>query len=350
MPVRIAHAPILHTDNPRVRRPAFLIALSSCCALAPLAGQSTTAASIGLGGIDNLLSRVESINIYYGGNLDRRSDDPAAVPRLTWAKDYGLEFLIHLGEFGPPSATQRLRDAERDRRHQRALDSLRLVHARRLDAARQSSPAARDSIGRRFAVDSARIAMDIEQPFVTTGITVRKHLSVVGDDTVLVSVDSELVGNRKPPDPEERVFDFDLGVGYGQMDGLGSDGPFDLHGSVRELPSISAYVTARLSDRTAIYGGVRTGVITLEDAQMYVAEGATTSVYTLSSTSFEFGAPIGVDLRIAGDLHVTVEAEYMRRIFSSLSTDPPSGFPSIFPRTLDLSGWSWSLGVQLPIP
>ena len=331
-------------------RLALLIALSSCCALAPLAGQSTTATGIGLGGIDNLLSRVESINIYYGGNLDRRSEEPAEIPQLTWAKDYGLEFLIHLGDFGPPSSAQRRRDADRVRRHARALDSLRIVHARQLEAARQSSPAARDSINRRFALDSMRIAMDIEQPFVTTGITVRKHLSVVGNDTVLVSVDSELVGNRKPPEPEERLFDFDLGVGYGQMDGLRADGPFDLHGSVRELPSISAYVTARLSDRAGIYGGVRTGVITLEDAQMYVAEGATTSVYTLSSTSFEFGTPLGVDLRVAGDLHITAEAEYMRRIFNSLSTDPPNGFPSIFPRTLNLSGWSWSLGLQLPLP
>jgi len=332
-----------------VRRPALFIALASCCALTPLAGQST-AAGIGLGGIDNLLSRVESINIYYGGNLDRRSVDPAAVPQLTWAKDYGLEFLIHLGDFGPPSSAQRRRDTERDRRHRRALDSLRAVHARQLDAARQSSAAARDSIDRRFALDSARIAMDIETPFVTTGITVRKHLSVVGDDTVLVSVDSELVGNRKPPEPEERIFDFDLGIGYGQMDGLGADGPFDLHGSVRELPSISAYVTARLGDHAGVYGGVRTGVITLEDAQMYVAEGATTSVYTLSSTSFEFGAPIGVDVKAVGDLHITAEVEYMRRIFNSLSTEPPSGFPSIFPRSLNLSGWSWSLGVQLPLP
>ena len=333
-----------------MRCPALLIALSSCCALAPLAGQSTTATGIGLGGIDNLLSRVESINIYYGGNLDRRSVEPTEIPRLTWAKDYGLEFLIHLGDFGPPTSTQRRRDAERDRRHAHALDSLRVVHARRLEAARHSSPATRDSLARRFALDSTRIAMDIEQPFVTTGITVRKHLSVVGNDTVLVSVDSELVGNRKPPEPEERLFDFDLGVGYVQMDGLGADGPFDLHALVRELPSISAYVTARLSDRAGVYGGVRTGVITLEDAQMYVAEGSTTSVYTLSSTSFEFGTPLGVDLKVAGDLHITAEAEYMRRIFNSLSTDPPSGFPSIFPRTLNLSGWSWSLGVQLPLP
>ena len=91
-------------------------------------------------------------------------------------------------------------------------------------------------------------------------------------------------------------------------------------------------------------------VITLEDAQMYNGEGSTTSVYTLSSTSFEFGTPLGLDLKIAGDLHLTAEVEYMRRIFNSLSTDPPTGFPSVFPRTLDLSGMSWSLGVQLSLP
>jgi hypothetical protein len=330
-----------------VHRTAFLVALFSCCALPRLAAQS--AAAIGLGGIDDLLGRVESINIYYGGNLDRRADETDGGQRLGWAKDYGLEFLVHLGEFGPPSAAQRRLDRQRERRRERALDSLRTVRATRLEAARQSSAAVRDSIQRRFATDSARIALDADQPFVPTSITVRKHLSVVGSDTVLVSVDSELVGNRKPPEPEERLFDFDLGIGYGQMDGLVAEGAFDLHGSVRELPSLSAYVSASLHDRMGIYGGVRTGVITLTDAQLYVPDGATSSVYTLSSTSFEFGAPFGVDVKMVGDLHVTAEVEYMRRIFNSLTTDPPTGFPTAFPRTLNLSGWSWSLGLQLPL-
>ena len=333
-----------------MRRPALFIALLSLLAPARLAAQSTSAAAIGLGGIDNLLSRVESINIYYGGNADRRSAESGATPRLGWAKDYGLEFLIHLSEFGPPTGAQRRRDAERDRRRVRALDSLRIVRATRLEAAGRLSDAARDSIHRRFAADSLRIAMDGEQPFVPTTITVRKHLNVVGKDTVLVSVDSELVGTRKPPESGERLIDFDLGIGYGQMDGLTTGGPFELHGSVRELPSLSGYATARLTDRVGVYAGVRTGVITLQDAQMYVADGGTTSLFTLSATSFEFGAPLGLDLTVAGDLHVTLEAEYMRRIFNSLSTDPPTGLPANFPRMLDLSGLSWSLGVQLPLP
>jgi hypothetical protein len=333
-----------------LRRPAFFIALLSLLTPTWLAAQSTSAAAIGLGGIDNLLSRVESINIYYGGNADRRSAESGATPRLGWAKDYGLEFLIHLSEFGPPTGAQRRRDSERERRRMRALDSLRIARAARLDAASRLSDAARDSIRRRFAADSVRIATDGEHPFVPTSITVKKHLNVVGKDTVLVSVDSELVGTRKPPAPSERLIDFDLGIGYGQMDGLTTGGPFELHGSVRELPSLSGYATARLTDRVGIYAGVRTGVITLQDAQMYVADGGTTSLFTLSATSFEFGAPLGLDLTIAGDLHVTVEAEYMRRIFNSLSTDPPTGFPANFPRMLDLSGLSWSLGVQLPLP
>ena len=86
-----------------MRRPAFLAALLSLAASTRLTAQSTTAAAIGLGGIDNLLGRVESINIYYGGNADRRGDEPGDSPRLGWAKDYGLEFLVHLSEFGPPT-------------------------------------------------------------------------------------------------------------------------------------------------------------------------------------------------------------------------------------------------------
>jgi hypothetical protein len=333
-----------------VRRFALRLALLSLLAPAsPLAAQSTTATAIGLGGIDNLLGRVESINIYYGGSAGRRSDEPSTTPRLTWAKDYGLEFLIHIGEFGPPSAAQRRRNDESDRRRQRALDSLRIVRTTRLETAGRLTPAGRDSINRRFLADSARLAGG-EAPFVPTSMTVRKHVQIIGKDTVLVSVDSEFVGNRAPPEPEERLIDFDLGVGYGQMDGLASDGLYELHGSVRELPSISAYATMRLSDRLGIYAGVRTGIITLQDAQVYVPDGATTSLVTLSSTSFEFGAPLGIDLQVAGDLHVTAEGAYMRRIFNSLSYDPPTGFPSDFPRSLDLSGMSWSVGVQVPLP
>jgi hypothetical protein len=323
--------------------------------LSPLVGtdvaaQSTTASAIGLGGIDDLLGRVESINIYYGGSAGTRADDPGSIPRLKWAKDYGLEFLIHIGDFGPATWTQRQRNAALDRARQRALDSLRIVRTTRLEAAGRLTPAARDSINHRFAADSARIAAGPEQPFVPTSITVKKHVSIVGQDTVLVSVDSEFVGKRVEPEPEERLIDFDLGIGYGQMDGLASVGLFELHGSVRELPSISAYATARLTDRMGLYAGVRTGVITLQDAQMYVTDGSATSLFTLSSTSFEFGAPLGIDLHIAGDVHLTAEAAYMRRIFNSLSYDPPSGFPPDFPRALDLSGMSWSVGVQVPLP
>ena len=304
-----------------------------------------------MGGIDNLLGRVESINIYYGGSAGRRSGASSGTPRPTWAKDYGLEFLLHIGEFGPPSAAQRRRDAEVERRRERALDSLRIVRTTRLETAARLTPAARDSIERRFTADSARIAAGADQPFVPTSITVKKHVQISGKDTVLVSVDSEFVANRQLPEPEERLIDFDLGVGYGQMDGLASAGPYELHGSVRELPSISAYATVRLTERIGIYAGVRTGIITLQDAQVYVPDDeTTTSLFTLSSTSFEFGAPLGIDLQIAGDLHVTAEAAYMRRIFNSLSYDPPSGFPSDFPRALDLSGMSWSVGIQVPIP
>ena len=208
-----------------------------------------------------------------------------------------------------------------------------------------------DSIRRRFTADSVRIATDGEQPFVPTSITVKKHLNVVGKDTVLVSVDSELVGTRKAPEPR-RATDR-----LRPRHRLRSDGRADGRRPVRAARIRAGAAIAlrvrhgRLTDRVGIYAGVRTGVITLQDAQLYVADGGgTTSLFTLSATSFEFGAPLGLDVTIAGDLHVTVETEYMRRIFNSLSTDPPKGFPTSFPRMLDFSGMSWSVGVQLPLP
>jgi hypothetical protein len=332
-----------------MHRAVLLIALLLFGA-ARLHAQSTAATAIGLGGIDGLLGRVESINVYYGGSFGGAPADEIGRTRLPWAKDYGLEFLVHIGEFGPFSGAHQRRVAEAERQRRSALDSLRGVRAERLRATTSSSRGARDSVNRRFSADSARLMAEAESPFKATSMKVTKHVAISGGDTTLVSVDSEFVGNREPPAADERLIDFDLGIGYGQMDGLRMSGPFELHGSVRELPSVSGYATARLHDRIGVYAGVRTGVITLQDAQIFVAGDAGTSMFTMTSTSFEFGAPLGLDLQPVQGLHVTLEAAFTRRIFNSLTFDPSSGIPADFPRSLDLSGWSWSAGLQFPLP
>jgi hypothetical protein len=337
-----------------MRSPAVLVVLLLsllCAGTSRLDAQETTAAAIGLGGIEGLLSRVESINVYYGGRIGNQ--DGVSTPartRLPWAKDYGLEFLVHIGEFGRPSAASRRRADELAQRRRTAMDSLRGVRAERLRIRGAMSAAARDSLNRRFSADSARIEAEPEMPFKATSMTIRKHVQIVGKDTNLVSIDSEFVGNREPPPPEERMIDFDLGIGYGQMDGLRMGGPFELHGSVRELPSISGYATVRLTDRLGLYAGVRTGVITLQDAQLFVTDDDGISMFAMTSTSFEFGAPIGLDVQPVEGLHVTLEGAYMRRMFNSLTFEPASGIPVEFPRSLDLSGFSWSVGLQFPLP
>jgi hypothetical protein len=329
-------------------RSAVLLALLLVPSL--LVAQSTTATAIGLGGLDGLLGRVESINVYYGGSFGGTPAEEVGRTRLPWAKDYGLEFLVHIGEFGPFSGAHRRRADELDQRRRSALDSLRGVRGERLRASAGRGTAARDSVLRRFSTDSARIMGETDAPFKATSMKITKHVAIAGGDTTLVSVDSEFVGNREPPPPDERLIDFDLGIGYGQMDGLRMSGPFELHGSVRELPSVSGYATARLHDRVGVYAGVRTGVISLQDAQIFVAGDAGTSMFTMTSTSFEFGAPLGLDLQPVEGLHVTLEAAFTRRIFNSLTFDPSSGIPADFPRSLDLSGWSWSTGLQFPLP
>jgi hypothetical protein len=333
-----------------MHRAALLLALLLHLGPSHLHAQSTAATAIGLGGIDGLLGRVESINVYYGGSFGGAPEDEIGRTRLPWAKDYGLEFLVHIGEFGPFSAAHRRRADEIEQRRRSALDSLKGVRAERLRALGSPSAAARDSINRRFRADSARIMTEAESPFKATSMKITKHVAISGADTTLVSVDSEFVGNREPAAADERLIDFDLGIGYGQMDGLRMSGPFELHGSVRELPSVSGYATARLHDRVGVYAGVRTGVITLQDAQIFVAGDAGTSMFTMTSTSFEFGAPLGLDLQPVTGLHVTLEAAFTRRIFNSLTFDPSSGIPIDFPRSLDLSGWSWSVGLQFPLP
>jgi hypothetical protein len=95
------------------------------CAV-PLHAQDAAAAAIGLGGLDNLLRRVESIDIYYGGSVGRPEPSSSSTStRLPWGKDYGLEFLVHIAEVGPLTPAHQRRADDIERRRRLSLDSLR---------------------------------------------------------------------------------------------------------------------------------------------------------------------------------------------------------------------------------
>jgi hypothetical protein len=295
--------------------------------------QSTAAAVLVFGGIDKLLERVESINIYYGGAI-KWSKQPDAVTdyRLPWKRNYGLEFSLHVGDYG---------------------DFLPEVKKRRENEQRELL---RALVRRPTAGDSADTEAKSAAPKVeVTGITVKKHLTVTGKDTVLVAVDSELVG-APSSDNGLKLWEFDLGIGYGQLEGILAADPHEVRGYIRELPSVTLYATRRLTPRLSAYVGARTGVVSLQDTQLYLKRTAdSTSIFTLSATSFEVGVPVGMQVDLTANksgknVVLTVEGSYTRRYFSSVTSNPATGLVADFPHSIRLPSWGIDVGLQFPIP
>jgi hypothetical protein len=157
-----------------------------------------------------------------------------------------------------------------------------------------------------------------------------------------------------PPPPPLGRYLLELGVGWGQITEFASrDSTFDLHGSVRELPSVSLYVTDMNSDLQP-YMGIRSGIIRLQNAQMVSrATPDTTALvkgYFGSAEAFQLGFVIGFVKSLAPNLHLTTELAHHRRYFPSVAwATAPADLPRSFPRSLDFSGQSLSVGLQVKL-
>jgi hypothetical protein len=317
---------------------------------AHLAAQAT-AASLAIGGIDKLLDRIESISIFRGSRLGTAvTDTITAGGQAPWRHDYGLEFGVHLGDFADRMTyLPWTRDAEYDVREGR-----RLIALARADEDRRTCkcPARPDSIHVKLADGSYRL---IEKPkgwdgeYTLTKLTVKRRTGMA-DDSI-----AELA--PKPPKPPLSLIELDLGIGYGQLDGIVAHVPYEVHGNVRELPALSLYVSMHLGNHVDVYAGARTGAMSLQDTQLYlkrtaldsnkVPRAAGDSAITINASSFEFGIPVGVELGI-GDARLFLEYGHTLRVFNSLNYSTP--LPEGAPHSLDFSGHGLLFGVQIPIP
>lgn len=145
------------------------------------------------------------------------------------------------------------------------------------------------------------------------------------------------------PEPEpvtERVWTFELGLGYGEISGYRAAGDgIDLRGVIRELPSISLYASY---EPLGFYGGFRSGFMRLQGLQLYVDDGAPLSG---DADSFLAGVLLGQAWEVLG-LNVFLEGAWTIRDFPSIAWDgvPPPEF-----RSLDMTGWSVGTGVQFSV-
>ncbi|MCA9738957.1 MAG: hypothetical protein KC645_15115 [Gemmatimonadetes bacterium] len=137
----------------------------------------------------------------------------------------------------------------------------------------------------------------------------------------------------------------ELGLSASYWRGFRSSDPrLDLRGSVRNFPTIAAYMSKDL-DPWSPYAGLSFGLSDLWNAQAYDADGA---VYPLDGQTFDWSAVAGLGYGL-GPAIVISEIRYAWRTFSSLTWTLPGGsevLPAGFPRSLELSGFKMSVGLQ----
>jgi hypothetical protein len=275
-----------------------------------------------IGGVEKLFDRVETVDLYYGFNTwSRRAT--ASRYAVSPKDEFGLEFSFHAGSFGCERPWER-KAAKTERK--------------------EAPP------GSRCPEDSVRVVPP-DPTWKARSVTIKQHYAVTGKDSILVGVDSEFVAAPNEKDKKQLV-DLDFAIGYGQL-GVKANSPYELRGYIRELPSVAMYITRWVNEGLAVYVGAKTGIITLQDGQVFVPGAAdTVKIFSVSATSLELGAAAGFFLPLGrgdGAPSFTAEISPTWRNFNSLVFSPSAGTPKNLPHQMDFSGANIIFGLMFPL-
>jgi hypothetical protein len=139
----------------------------------------------------------------------------------------------------------------------------------------------------------------------------------------------------------------ELAVGYDQLfqHARFAEG-FDLRGEVRELPSVSIYI----SFPDDLYVGLATGVVSLANAT--IDNG--TSRFAITGDTFDAAAKIGYEIPLQPGTSIVdrriygfIEADYHARYFGGINYG--AGAPADLPGRMYLGGFTLSTGVQISL-
>lgn len=151
----------------------------------------------------------------------------------------------------------------------------------------------------------------------------------------------------------------DVGLGYSEFSGFSAlDNSFELRGAVRELPAVSVFGTLSSDTPGSIFRkllfrvGIRSGLIQLNDVQAVEPRGdETLGVYAGTAQTFQIGGVAGVALAWKKEIYPYFEYNWERRKFASVqwaAQEQPTA-PERFPRELDFSGPSVSIGLRIQL-
>jgi len=205
---------------------------------------------------------------------------------------------------------------------------------------------------------AAQLVGGIEALFSNTqAITVSGNLACMNSSTVstaaggcgLYGFGLEALINLAEPDTAGG-WGVEMALGYGQLAGFTSGNEaLDLRGAVRQLPSLAVYASRERGlplGFDQFYFGFHTGFLHTVNLQAYDAQGRQ---YSAQGETFEFGFSLGA----WEESGFFIEPGYWFRRFPSLNWTLPGGvegLPPEWPRALNLSGPSVSVGYQFAIP
>jgi hypothetical protein len=147
-----------------------------------------------------------------------------------------------------------------------------------------------------------------------------------------------------PTGPDDIVWTMEVGIGYGQLEGLRLRDPdLELNATVRYLPAVTVYLSY---EPLGTYVGMRTGFMRTDALQVVNASG---EVYRGRAEAFMMGGVAGYAFPVP-PAYLFLEGGYTLRAFPSVEwTATPGPLEPGIPRRLDASGWTVALGIQFPV-
>jgi hypothetical protein len=147
-----------------------------------------------------------------------------------------------------------------------------------------------------------------------------------------------------PFGPDDIVWTMEVGIGYGQIEGLRLRDPgLELNATVRNLPALTLYVS---HEPSGAYLGLRTGFMRTDALQLIDAQGG---VFRGRAEAFAMGALLGYAFALP-PAFLFLEAGHTLRAFPSVEwLATPGPLPPSAPRRLDVSGWMLAAGIQFPV-
>lgn len=153
----------------------------------------------------------------------------------------------------------------------------------------------------------------------------------------------DVVRSQPGPSPEDIEWTLEVGIGYGQVQGLELRDPsLDLNTTIRTLPSLTLYLSY---EPWGTYLGMRTGFLRTHALQVVDDAG---TIIDGDAEAFMMGGLAGYAFAF-DPTYVFIEAGYTVRNFPSVQWSAPGALPPGVPRNLDASGWLVSAGIQFPI-